>query len=532
MRIGTPVNQIRLTNVAYVRLNKNGKRFEIAAYRNKVLSYRNKVETDLSEVLQIDTVFTNVTKGLLANSKDLIEAFGTADQILVCKEILEKGDLQVSEQERVALLDSTFRDVASIVADKSINPENNRPYTVSMIQNAMRQIHYSVNVSKSSKSQALDVIRKLKAVMPIARASMLLRIICPLNYSESMKEILLKEFNVNILSQGIQGQTNNTSDTSDVSNSNNVFLEFKFDTELFRKLEETVQQHTNNEGILEVLQLRTSSGPSDNNNNNNTNATNTTNEDNNMEIDQILPKTEKKSKDVISKSELKRLERNNDFKGKSNKLADEDTDDDSNGEEEDETVFGIVKKNKKAKKKNKNTDNDKNDNKINQGNELNNDDDDDDEDYDKADNKGSKKSKKAKRLEKEAKKEREIKESKLKERLENEKAKREATISNNVSTTSSTDVSSSSSSSSSSYITQATTTTTTTTTLSSSKCNTCGGSFPDATSYRAHFKSEWHRYNLNRKMKNLSIVSSEEEFAKLSFDEINSASISSGQTNG
>ena len=25
------------------------------------------------------------------------------------------------------------------------------------------------------------------------------------------------------------------------------------------------------------------------------------------------------------------------------------------------------------------------------------------------------------------------------------------------------------------------------------KCNTCGGSFPDATAYRAHFRSEWHR---------------------------------------
>jgi len=32
----TPVNQVRLTNVAYVRLNKRGKRFEIACYRNKV----------------------------------------------------------------------------------------------------------------------------------------------------------------------------------------------------------------------------------------------------------------------------------------------------------------------------------------------------------------------------------------------------------------------------------------------------------------------------------------------------------------
>ena len=39
-RIGQPVNQVRLTNVAMVRMHKGGKRFEIAAYRNKVLSWR------------------------------------------------------------------------------------------------------------------------------------------------------------------------------------------------------------------------------------------------------------------------------------------------------------------------------------------------------------------------------------------------------------------------------------------------------------------------------------------------------------
>jgi ribosome maturation protein SDO1 len=52
-----------LTNVAYVRLQKKGKRFEIACYRNKVVNWRSKVETDLSEVLQVGTVFTNVSKG-------------------------------------------------------------------------------------------------------------------------------------------------------------------------------------------------------------------------------------------------------------------------------------------------------------------------------------------------------------------------------------------------------------------------------------------------------------------------------------
>ena len=42
-QIFTPTNQIRLTNVVVVRVKKGGKRFEIACYRNKVMSWRNKL---------------------------------------------------------------------------------------------------------------------------------------------------------------------------------------------------------------------------------------------------------------------------------------------------------------------------------------------------------------------------------------------------------------------------------------------------------------------------------------------------------
>jgi ribosome maturation protein SDO1 len=131
MSVFTPVNQVRLTNVAVVRLHKRGKRFEIACYRNKVLSWRNKLESNIKEVLQIDTVFTNVSKGMLANTKDLMDAFGSTDQMAVCQEILDKGELQVTEQERAALYETIFRDIASIVVDKTINTENGKPFTVS-----------------------------------------------------------------------------------------------------------------------------------------------------------------------------------------------------------------------------------------------------------------------------------------------------------------------------------------------------------------------------------------------------------------
>jgi len=175
----TPSNQKRHTNVATVRALKGGIHFEIACYRNKVLSWRSKIETDIGEVLQIEQIFTNVAQGQLASKKDLEKAFGNSDRAAAIRHVLDHGELQVSEEEREHAQESMFRDVAAIVVDKSINPENNRPYTLTMIQNAMKEIHYSVNISKGAKSQALDVIRRLKAVMPIARAKMKVRLECP-----------------------------------------------------------------------------------------------------------------------------------------------------------------------------------------------------------------------------------------------------------------------------------------------------------------------------------------------------------------
>jgi hypothetical protein len=79
MPINQPSNQIKLTNVSVVRLKKGGKRFEVAAYKNKVREWRTGVETDLDDVVQIHSVFINVSKGQLASADEMKKAFGTAE---------------------------------------------------------------------------------------------------------------------------------------------------------------------------------------------------------------------------------------------------------------------------------------------------------------------------------------------------------------------------------------------------------------------------------------------------------------------
>jgi hypothetical protein len=57
-----PIGQVKFTNVAFVKYKKQGKRFEVTCYRNKVVNWRNKVETDIDEVLQAPYVFSNASK--------------------------------------------------------------------------------------------------------------------------------------------------------------------------------------------------------------------------------------------------------------------------------------------------------------------------------------------------------------------------------------------------------------------------------------------------------------------------------------
>ncbi|KAF9162742.1 hypothetical protein DFQ27_006468 [Actinomortierella ambigua] len=193
MVIIQPNSQIKLTNVSIVRLRKGGKRFEIACYKNKVMEWRNGVEKDLSEVMQIDNVFLNVSKGQAASKDDLLKCFKTDDLNTIIMEILKKGEMQVGEKERSNMLEGLHRDIATTVAEKCVNPETKRPYTVTMIEKAMADLHLSLNPSRSAKSQALDVIRQLieKKVIPIARAQMRVRITVPSKDGKRIKEKLM-----------------------------------------------------------------------------------------------------------------------------------------------------------------------------------------------------------------------------------------------------------------------------------------------------------------------------------------------------
>ena len=61
--------------------------------------------------------------------------------------------MQVGEKERDHDLTSLRKEIATLVAEKCVDPTNQRPYPVGMIEKAMTEAGFSVKQNKNAKSQ-------------------------------------------------------------------------------------------------------------------------------------------------------------------------------------------------------------------------------------------------------------------------------------------------------------------------------------------------------------------------------------------
>ena len=469
-QITQPLNQVRLTNVAVVRLQRHGHRFEVACYRNKIVNYRQGTETDLSEVLQTERVFTNVSKGQFANTKILKKCFDTSDEETVCRFILDHGDVQVSDQERAAQLESTVREVATMVSEKCVHPISRRPYTTTQIRDAMKSVGFMVHPTRNIKQQFLDCVRLLqeRQVLDIERAKMKLAIVLQQQDGggEDDDDLLQKRRDAATKLLIAEGVT--TADIQPSTSSTDTRIIFQSNPALYRKIDGIARNETV-QGRLEIIQqCVTEEG------------------------------------DVALGCELER-------RAQQQQQRDEYTNVGSGVKQQQQQAGGNVRTTQSS-----NDDIATLSGKLQSGIRLNNDEEDDDypphptkqsTNSRKAQKAAQKKSKKAKRREKEDAVEREEKiaaerarQKEREERLGLQKEEKGGTSAANETASTSTSNTTSQVSSSSNNNTN---------TGENKACNTCGGSFAPH-EYRSHFRSDWHRYNVKLKLKGCATVSEKE----------------------
>ncbi|HOK28071.1 MAG TPA: ribosome assembly factor SBDS, partial [Methanomassiliicoccaceae archaeon] len=149
------------------RLESHGETFEILIDPRVVNLVRDGKEVDLSDHMVIEEIFRDAKKGTRPEDKKIEEVFGTIDPLSVARQIILKGEVQLTTQQRKEMQESKRLRVVNIIARNAINPQTGAPHPPSRIEAAMEEARVHIDPFKSAESQVEGVLKVLRPLMPI-----------------------------------------------------------------------------------------------------------------------------------------------------------------------------------------------------------------------------------------------------------------------------------------------------------------------------------------------------------------------------
>ena len=90
----------RMADVTVVKYSHDGEKFEILVKPDPALDYKLGKKNDVSSVLISDDIYSDSGKGTKPATEKLLKAFGTEDLTEIAKIILQKGDLNLTTDQR------------------------------------------------------------------------------------------------------------------------------------------------------------------------------------------------------------------------------------------------------------------------------------------------------------------------------------------------------------------------------------------------------------------------------------------------
>jgi len=172
------------------KYESQGERFEILVKPKEAFEFRNGKNISISEIVVSDTIYKDVKKGLKASPASLKKVFGTTDFETIAKEILLKGELQLTAEQRKEMIEAKKKQIIEYIAKNAVDPKTNLPIPRTRIEIALEQVKVHIDPNKDPESQALQIIKELARVIPIKIAKALVEVKVPPKYSSRLKSYL------------------------------------------------------------------------------------------------------------------------------------------------------------------------------------------------------------------------------------------------------------------------------------------------------------------------------------------------------
>jgi len=158
---------VTVEEAVIARLKTHGQNFEILVDCNNAIAIRENKNVDMKDVLAAMKIFTDAKKGLEASEGAMKQIFKTNDPEEVAKQIIKKGDMQLTSEYRSNLRENKRKQVINIIHRNGVDPRTHAPHPVNRIENALEEAKFHFDEFASVQKQLQEALKKLKPIIPI-----------------------------------------------------------------------------------------------------------------------------------------------------------------------------------------------------------------------------------------------------------------------------------------------------------------------------------------------------------------------------
>ncbi|HYA58288.1 MAG TPA: ribosome assembly factor SBDS [Thermoplasmata archaeon] len=158
---------VKVEDAVIARLETQGSRFEVLVDPQAVQDLKDGKAVDLSDKLALEQVFKDAKKGDKISEEHLEKTFHTRDLAEIAKQIILKGEVQVTTEQRHKLQVAKQRQIVATIARNAMNPQTGAPHPPARIEAAMAEAKFHVDPFRPVDAQVQEVLAKLRPLIPI-----------------------------------------------------------------------------------------------------------------------------------------------------------------------------------------------------------------------------------------------------------------------------------------------------------------------------------------------------------------------------
>ncbi|RLG81529.1 MAG: ribosome assembly factor SBDS [Thermoprotei archaeon] len=172
------------------RYSAKGHIFEILVNPDLALKVKEGKVVDINELLIGDYVYKDARKGLKASPEALRSVFGTDDLKKVAIEIIKRGEINLTAEQRRKIIEEKRKQLISLIAKNAIDPKTKLPIPRKRIEIAMEQAGIAVDPFKPVELQFEEAVSKLARYIPIKIAKAYIAVKIPPQFSGKAYRVL------------------------------------------------------------------------------------------------------------------------------------------------------------------------------------------------------------------------------------------------------------------------------------------------------------------------------------------------------